>query len=85
MVSTMSYSIPYVIEKTSGGERSYDIYSRLLQDRIIILSNEVNDDIASLVVSQLLFWNLRIQTKISAFISTVREDLLVQDLPSMIQ
>ena len=41
--------------KTSGGERSYDIYSRLLQDRIIILSNEVNDDIASLVVSQLLF------------------------------
>ena len=55
MVSTMSYSIPYVIEKTSGGERSYDIYSRLLQDRIIILSNEVNDDIASLVVSQLLF------------------------------
>lgn len=55
MVSTMSYSIPYVIEKTSSGERSYDIYSRLLQDRIIILSNEVNDDIASLVVSQLLF------------------------------
>lgn len=55
MVSTMRYSIPYVIEKTSGGERSYDIYSRLLQDRIIILSNEVNDDIASLVVSQLLF------------------------------
>ena len=51
----MSYSIPYVIEKTSSGERSYDIYSRLLQDRIIILSNEVNDDIASLVVSQLLF------------------------------
>lgn len=51
----MGYSIPYVIEKTSSGERSYDIYSRLLQDRIIILSNEVNDDIASLVVSQLLF------------------------------
>ena len=51
----MSYSIPYVIEKTSSGERSYDIYSRLLQDRIIFLCNEVNDDIASLVVSQLLF------------------------------
>ena len=85
MVSTMSYSIPYVIEKTSGGERSYDIYSRLLQDRIIILSNEVNDDIASLVVSQLLFLESWIQTKISVFISTVREDLLVQDLPSMIQ
>lgn len=51
----MGYSIPYVIEKTSSGERSYDIYSRLLQDRIIFLSNEVNDDIASLIVSQLLF------------------------------
>ena len=51
----MRDSSPDVIEKTSGGERSYDIYSRLLQDRIIILSNEVNDDIASLVVSQLLF------------------------------
>ena len=51
----MSYSIPYVIEKTSSGQRSYDIYSRLLQDRIIFLSNEVNDDIASLIVSQLLF------------------------------
>ena len=51
----MSYSIPYVIEKASSGERSYDIYSRLLQDRIIFLSNEVNDDIASLIVSQLLF------------------------------
>lgn len=44
-----------LLKKTSGGELSYDIYSRLLQDRIIILSNEVNDDIASLVVSQLLF------------------------------
>ncbi|MBR1744083.1 MAG: ATP-dependent Clp endopeptidase proteolytic subunit ClpP [Lachnospiraceae bacterium] len=51
----MGYSIPYVVEKTSSGERSYDIYSRLLQDRIIMLSNEVNDDVASLIVSQLLF------------------------------
>jgi ATP-dependent Clp protease protease subunit len=50
-----SYSIPYVIEKTSSGERSYDIYSRLLQDRIVMLCNEVNDDVASLIVSQLLF------------------------------
>ncbi len=51
----MGYSIPYVIEKTSSGERSYDIYSRLLQDRIIFLTGEVNDDVASLLVSQLLF------------------------------
>ena len=63
MVSTMSYSIAYVIEKTSGGERSYDIYSRLLQERIIFLSNEVNDDIASLVVSQLLFLESQDSTK----------------------
>lgn len=59
----MSYSIPYVIEKTSNGERSYDIYSRLLQERIIFLSNEVNDDIASLVVSQLLFLESQDSTK----------------------
>ncbi len=51
----MGYSIPYVIEKTSSGERSYDIYSRLLQERIIFLTGEVNDDVASLIVSQLLF------------------------------
>ncbi len=48
-------SIPYVIEQTSRGERSYDIYSRLLQDRIIFLSDEVNDTTASLIVAQLLF------------------------------
>ncbi len=47
--------VPYVIEQTSRGERSYDIYSRLLKDRIIFLGEEVNDTTASLVVSQLLF------------------------------
>ncbi len=47
--------VPYVIEQTSRGERSYDIYSRLLQDRIIFLGEEVNDTTASLIVSQLLF------------------------------
>ncbi len=47
--------VPYVIEQTSRGERSYDIYSRLLKDRIIFLSEEVNDVTASLVVAQLLF------------------------------
>lgn len=50
----MSY-IPYVIEQTSKGERSYDIYSRLLKDRIIMLSGEVNDQVASSIVAQLLF------------------------------
>ena len=47
--------VPYVIEQTSRGERSYDIYSRLLKDRIIFLGDEVNDVTASLVVAQLLF------------------------------
>ena len=47
--------VPYVIEQTSHGERSYDIYSRLLKDRIIFLGEEVNDVTASLVVSQMLF------------------------------
>ncbi|MEG0803428.1 MAG: ATP-dependent Clp endopeptidase proteolytic subunit ClpP [Pygmaiobacter sp.] len=47
--------VPYVIEQTSRGERSYDIFSRLLNDRIIMLSEEVNDTSASLVVAQLLY------------------------------
>ncbi len=50
----MSY-IPYVVEKTGRGERSYDIYSRLLKDRIIMLSGEVNDAVASSIVAQMLF------------------------------
>jgi len=47
--------VPYVIEQTNRGERSYDIFSRLLNDRIIVLSEEVNDTTASLVVAQLLY------------------------------
>ena len=50
----MSY-IPYVVEKSARGERSYDIYSRLLKDRIIMLSGEVNDAVASTIVAQMLF------------------------------
>ncbi|GAA9522674.1 ATP-dependent Clp endopeptidase proteolytic subunit ClpP [Helicobacter pylori] len=47
--------IPYVIENTDRGERSYDIYSRLLRDRIVLLSGEINDSVASSIVAQLLF------------------------------
>lgn len=47
--------VPYVVEQTSRGERSYDIYSRLLNDRIVMLFDEVNDQTASLVISQLLY------------------------------
>lgn len=48
-------TMPYVIEQTNRGERSYDIFSRLLNDRIIVLSDEVNDTTASLIVAQLLY------------------------------
>ena len=47
--------IPYVIEQTGRGERTYDIYSRLLKDRIIFLGGEIDDDVANIVVAQLLF------------------------------
>src|SRR6202158_4635104 len=47
--------VPYVVEQTHRGERSYDIYSRLLKDRIIMLGTEVDDDVANVIVAQLLF------------------------------
>lgn len=50
-----NYVIPYVIEQTKAGERSYDIYSRMLKDRVIFLTGEVNDDMANSIVAQLLF------------------------------
>ena len=49
------YYTPIVIERTSYGERSYDIYSRLLKDRIIMLSGEITDELANSIVAQLLF------------------------------
>ncbi|WP_404451489.1 ATP-dependent Clp endopeptidase proteolytic subunit ClpP [Virgibacillus necropolis] len=51
----MSNVIPYVVEQTNRGERSYDIYSRLLKDRVIFLGSEINDDVANSIVAQLLF------------------------------
>ena len=51
----MSYLVPIVIEHTARGERSYDIYSRLLKDRIIFIGGPISDDLASLVIAQLLF------------------------------
>jgi ATP-dependent Clp protease protease subunit len=51
----MSGLVPIVIEQTGRGERAYDIYSRLLKDRIVILGTEINDDIANLIIAQLLF------------------------------
>lgn len=51
----MTYYVPYVIEQTGRGERSYDIYSRLLKDRIIFLGSEVNNQVANLITAQMLF------------------------------
>lgn len=51
----MSYLIPYVIEQTNRGERSYDIYSRLLKDRIVFLGTPVDDQVANAIIAQLLF------------------------------
>lgn len=50
-----NYNVPYVIEQTSRGERSYDIYSRLLKDRIIFLGSAVDDNVANLIIAQMLF------------------------------
>ena len=47
--------IPYVIERSARGERSYDLFSRLLMDRILFLGSEINDDVANLIIAQLLF------------------------------
>lgn len=54
-MDTMGYLVPMVVEQTNRGERSYDIYSRLLKERIIFLGNAIDDDVANLVVAQLLF------------------------------
>lgn len=51
----MTYLIPTVIEKTFEGERAYDIYSRLLKDRIIFLGGQINDDVANIIIAQILF------------------------------
>ena len=55
--------IPYVVERTSSGERSYDLYSRLLEDRIIFLSGEINDALANTVVAQLIYLEAKDPTK----------------------
>lgn len=61
--------IPVVIEQTSRGERSYDIYSRLLKDRIIMLTGPVEDNMANSVIAQLLFLMPKIVQKIFTFMS----------------
>ena len=76
--------VPYVVEQTSRGERSYDIFSRLLNDRIIILSEEVNDTTASLIVAQLLYLEAQdpdkdIQFYINSPVGSVSSGLAIYD------
>ena len=69
----MNSLIPMVVEQTSKGERAYDIYSRLLKERIVFLVGPVNDTVASLVTAQLLFLKVKIQTKKLVFTLIVQE------------
>ena len=62
--------VPYVIEQTSRGERSYDIYSRLLKDRIIFLGVPINDDVANIIQAQLLYLDSIDNTGISMYVNT---------------
>ena len=62
---------PYVIERTSRGERSYDIFSRLLMDRIVFLGSGINDDVANIIVAQLLFLGEDLVTERDALVADV--------------
>jgi ATP-dependent Clp protease protease subunit len=67
----MSYLIPTIIEKTPLGERAYDIYSRLLKERIVFLTGAINDDVANIVIAQLLFLESEDQKKdISLYVNS---------------
>lgn len=66
----MTYLIPTVIEKSQFGERAYDIYSRLLKDRIIFLGGPINDDVANAVIAQILFLELQDKKDIQLYINS---------------
>ena len=70
----MNNLIPMVVEQTPRGERAYDIYSRLLKERIVFLVGTVNDNVASLVTAQFLFQNQKILKKKFFSILTVQVD-----------
>ena len=78
-----NYSIPYVIEQTSRGERSYDIFSRLLKDRIIFLGDAIDDNVANIIVAQMLFLEADDPKKNISFISIAPAAPLPQAWPFM--
>ena len=69
--------VPMVVEQSGRGERAYDIYSRLLKERVVFLIGPLNDHVANLVIAQMLFLSLRIQIKIFPY-PTLLEDLFPQ-------
>jgi ATP-dependent Clp protease protease subunit len=79
----MNTLVPMVVEQSNKGERAYDIYSRLLKERIIFLTGQINDNVASLVTAQLLFLEAEDPKKKFIYISTVLVGLLLQALGFM--
>ena len=69
--------IPYVIEKDNRGERSYDLYSRLLEDRIIFLTGEINSQVANSVVAQLLYLETKAEIILSSSFNFIQLTLLL--------
>ena len=67
--------VPMVVEQTSAGERSYDIYSRLMKDRIIMLNGVVEDNMANLIVAQMLFLKVKILTRTLIYTSIAQAAL----------
>ena len=68
MTDIKNQLVPMVVEQTPRGERAFDIYSRLLKERVIFITGPIEDHMANLVVAQLLFWKLKILKKILIFI-----------------
>jgi len=72
LLDQMNTLVPMVVEQSNKGERAYDIYSRLLKERIIFLVGPINDNVASLVTAQLLFLSLRSKKEINLYIIVLR-------------
>ena len=89
-MTTKASLIPMVVEKTSGGERAYDIYSRLLKDRIVFVGGEIDDDTANAIVAQLLFLQAQdAEKEVSRYINSpggsVTADLAILDTMKMVK
>ena len=79
-----TYTVPYVVEKTAAGERSMDVYSRLLSERIVYLGTEIDDDVANVIVAQLLFLESdNPDREISLYINSPGGSMSAMMLPTM--